>query len=250
MKKNLFNKSVKLIMGALLLAFGIISCQKNAATTVLPSIGSDNSSSKGGSPQAGKPNTLPQVSLNLVVGDAAGDKIISDGGGVYKSGSQGVSAVFDQYGNFIFSCGPASVHGMPIRYLNFNFSDPVVVYIAPPITSGNNIADGISTIAVSPSGTFIPLQSLAITQSECIGLTGGPNYYNHPAWVLNYHRGAEDVTTSPSAYMVVTRINSTQWTMTPVGSCSPHSNVAALRNGPGTLYGYYTMPFSFTLTAQ
>ena len=46
-------------------------------------------------------------------------------------------------------------------------------------------------------------------------------------------------------------VNPAVWTVQPVGSCSPNSNVAALRAGDGTvLYGYYNMPFFFTLTAR
>jgi len=41
------------------------------------------------------------------------------------------------------------------------------------------------------------------------------------------------------------------WTVQPAGSCSPTTNVAALRSEDGSvLHGYYTMPFLFTLTAK
>jgi len=41
------------------------------------------------------------------------------------------------------------------------------------------------------------------------------------------------------------------WTVQPAGSCSPASNIAALRSDDGSvLHGYYTMSFLFTLTAK
>lgn len=191
-----------------------------------------------------KPSTLPVVSLKVTVRDAVDDKLTSDGVGDYVTGSQNVSAKFDQYGNFIFTCGLGGRgnNTYMVRWLNINFSSPVEVYINPPIT-GNDRVTAITTLPAAES-TFIPLQNLVVGESECVGLTGGSG----ADWVMNFHRGAEDVITSPSAYAVFTRISLTQWTVTPVGDCSPNSNVCALRNGPGVLYGYYNMPFSFTLT--
>ena len=41
------------------------------------------------------------------------------------------------------------------------------------------------------------------------------------------------------------------WTAQPVGSCSPNSNVGSLRtNATNQPYGYYTIPFYFTLTER
>jgi hypothetical protein len=240
-KKNPFINASRIIMNALFLILVIISCTKK--TNEIPTTANSEEVAVA---KASKPNTLPGVSLNVTVREVVGDKITSDGGGSYVSGSQSVSAIFDQYGNFIFSCG-TSGHGPSatlVRWLNINFDSPIQIFINPPIT-GNDKVTAITTIVVA-AFTFIPLQNLVVGQSECVGLTGGSG----AEWVMNFHRNAEDVSSSPSSYAVFTRINSTQWTVTPVGSCSPNSNVCALRNGPGTLYGYYNMPFAFTLTAQ
>jgi hypothetical protein len=240
MKKSLFYNASILITMVLVTTFMITSCKKQAAdetsTANLDQVA--NSSVKN------KPGTISPVSLRVTVNDASGNKLTSDGGGDYVSGSQAVSAVFDQYGNFIFSCG-TSGHGPTatlVRWMNINFDSPIQVFINPPIT-GNDKVTAITTIpAVGLS--FTAIQSLEVGQTECITLTGGSN----AEWVMNFHRATEDVASSPSSYMVVTRTSLTQWTMTPVGSCSPNSNVCALRNGPGTLYGYYNMPLSLTLT--
>jgi len=211
-KKPPFTNVSGIIMNALLLIFVITSCTKKTNEITTTANSEEVTVAK-----TSKPNTLPEVSLNVTVRDAAGDKITSDGGGSYISGSQSVSAIIDQYGNFIFSCG-TSGHGPSatlVRWLNINFDSPIQVFINPPVT-GNDKVTAITTIAVA-AFTFIPLQNLVVGQSECVGLTGGS--------------GAE-------------------WTVTPVGSCSPNSNVCALRNGPGTLYGYYNLPFALTLTKQ
>ena len=105
----------------------------------------------------------------------------------------------------------------------------------------------------SPYGTnpFIPLQNLGINgnpATECIYMGNGVSN-STTTWRVSFHKGNEDTPTSLSAFAVVTRISNTQWKVTPVGSCSPNANVGALRNDDGSvLYGYYYMPFSFTLT--
>jgi hypothetical protein len=240
MKRILFYKPSALIINVCMFIFVFTSCKKQ--TTEITTADEEMTTAKAGS----KPNTLPVVYLQVTASDAFGDKLTSDGGGSYINGSQAVSAKFDQYGNFIFSCG-TSGHGPGatlVRWMNINFDSPIEVFINPPIT-GNDKVTAITTVSVA-AFTFIPLQNLPIGQSECVGLTGGSG----AEWVMNFHRTAEDVAGSPSAYAVFTRINSTQWTVTPAGSCSPNSNVCALRYGPGVLYGYYNMPFQFILSAQ
>lgn len=239
MCKKILNKS-GLVLAVFFMIFST-SCKK---TNIKPGDDAnpvDLSSAKGNS---GKPTGPVEVFLKVTVDNTAGYNITSDGGGDYVTGSQSVSAKFDASGNFIFSCGLGG-HGnntYMIRWMNINFSQPIQVFINPPITGSDKVT-AITTGFVA-AYTFIPLQSLAVGQSECVGLTGGSN----ANWVMNFHRTAEDVNGSPSAYAVFTRISATQWKVTTAGSCSPNSNVASLRYGPGTLYGYYNMPFSFTLT--
>jgi hypothetical protein len=134
------------------------------------------------------------------------------------------------------------------RYLNYNFNDPLTPN--PPVT-GIHQGKFISTGATATSPAFTPLQNLGIGATQCIGFSGGLT--NIVGSVVNFHRNTntEDTPNTPTAYVYVTRISLTQWIMTPVpplsGGCSAISNVAALRVS-GVLYGYYNMPFSFTLT--
>ncbi len=243
MKQKPFYNVHLLAITSLFSVLLIASCQKDNRDRLLTNDG-DNPESTGSVTK--KPGTIPIVYLSLTMANTAGDRLTSDQNGSYVNGSQGVSAKFDQYGNFIFGIGPVG-HGASAtlqRWINIDLSSPVVVYSNPPIT-GNDIVTAITTVPASGL-TSVAMQNMEVGATQCITLTGGSN----AGWVMNFHRGAEDVNTSQSSYMVVTRNSTTQWTMTPVGSCSPNSNVCALRNGSEVLYGYYNMPFSFTLTAQ
>lgn len=237
MKRILFHNP-RLFFGVII-CFAFSACQKQTSVSNTPILSEEIETAK---PDA-KPNTLAEVLVKLTVNDA-GTNLTSDGGGDYVNGSQAVGAKFDAYGNFIFSCGTSGKgpNAIQLRWLNIDFNSPIQVFINPPITGSDKVT-AITTISVA-AYAFIPLQSLAVGQSECVGLTGGSG----ADWTMNFHRAAEDVPGSPSAYAVFTRTSSTQWTVTPIGSCSPNSNVCALRNGPGVLYGYYNMPFSITLT--
>jgi hypothetical protein len=194
-----------------------------------------------------KPNTYPQVNLSVTVNDANGNKVISDGSGAYINGSAKVSAVIDQYGNFIFSCG-SSGHGpnaTPDRWLNYDFSDPL-----PGYSTGNSERGAyIATIKSLVVPNFTPLQNLAIGNTQCVAMAMG--LYTLANGVVNFHRNIEDTNTTPTAFVYVTKTDAVHWTLAPVppssGGCSSISNIAALRINT-ELYGYYNMPFSLTLT--
>lgn len=240
MKKDLLITAFCYSLGFLLMVSSITSCTKErleTARTLEPERAA-------ASTERGKvPSGPAEVFLKVTVNNS-GNNITSDGAGDYVNGSQSVSARFDTYGNFIFSCGLGGQgkNTYLIRWMNINFSSPVVIYSNPPIT-GNDKVTAITTVS-AVGQTFTPLQNMSVGQSQCVGLTGGSN----SGWVMNFHRGAEDVSTSQSAYAVFTRTSLTQWTVTPAGSCSTNSNICALRNGPDILFGYYNIPFSFTLT--
>ena len=243
MKKTLFTNASGFILSALLFTLAIGSCSKKSAELKLAPSTDEIASAK--------PGSVTEVLLKVTVRDASGDKITSDGGGDYINGSQNVQATFSQAGNFQFNSQPsANPHAVAIRWLNYNIDSPSQVFTNPPVTS-NLKGTFISTGRSSLQGTYVPLQNLSVNQSECICFTSGigTDLSGNGIYGLNFHRGTEDNISSPTAYMVVTRINSTTWTMTPVGSCSPNSNIAALKDAStGNLYGYYNMPFSFTLT--
>lgn len=240
MQQTPFYKLSGLVINIFLIVFAFAGCKKQ--TIELPATTGEIITAKAGS----KPGTYPVVSLRLTVDDA-GTNITSDGEGDYINGVDNVKVVFDQYGNFMFS-GASNNPNTPMpRYLNYNFGNPLFSYSIGGIERGNFISTG----KTETSPTFTPLQNLAEGATQCIGFSAG--LMNIVGGVVNFHRnaGTEDTPTTPTAYVYVKKVSSTQWIMTPVpplsGGCSTISNVAALRIN-GALYGYYNMPFSFTLT--
>ena len=204
----------------------------------------------------GSTTTYPTVSLVVTVatvdplGNAYG--IRNDGQGNYVDGSQYVQAVLDRSGTFAFNTdnGPKAA----LRWVTYDFThpvDPANPYRPSPANSQNNhFSTGPS--AFSP---FIAIQNLGVNgnpSTECIYM-GNSIANSTTTWRVSYHKGNEDVSTSPTAYAVVTRtsVSPAAWTITSAGSCSPNSHVASLRNFDGTvLYGYYYIPFSFVLRAR
>lgn len=263
MKKNIFKNYGNLIISTLLLALAGMSCQKTATQPTINS-GIIATSTDANARTA----SLATTSLKVTVSDADANNVPynmqSDNGGAYINGTQNVQAIIDPNGNFIFntqaSTNPKSVIS---RYLKYNFSQS----LSGNPTNENPLVDrtkpcNFAMIKSNLSGyPFTALQNLGINGnpiSECVTLGGGfssttTNYR------LSFHRGLEDVESSATAFVVVTRtkVKGThgldEWTITPIG-CSPNlnSNVVALRNNdnPTNLYGYYYLPFSFTLTAQ
>jgi hypothetical protein len=138
--------------------------------------------------------------------------------------------------------------------VNYDFShpvDPANTYRPSPSNTQNyHFSTGPS--AFSP---FIPIQNLGVggnPVSECIYMGNGIQN-STTSWRVSYHKGLEDTADGQTAFAVVTRtsVSPAIWTIAPVGSCSANSNVASLRSGDGSvLYGYYNIPFLFTLTAK
>ena len=230
----------------------VAACGESSLTTAVPLTAPAASL-----PSKGGPTALTAVSLVVTVSDVDGlgaaYNIRSDGGGAYTDGSQNVQAVLDQYGTFAFNT-PANTRLSQVRSLKYDFTSPVDPSNAyrptPTSTAPYHISTGASSF--SP---FIPIQNLGINgnpSSECAYM-GNSIANSTTTWRVSFHKGYEDVATSPTAFAVFTRtsVSPAVWTVTPVGSCSPNSSVAALRSADGTvLYGYYNLPFFFTLTAR
>lgn len=246
MKQYHFSTVLKLSLSTLTFIFVITSCEKKAIDVVAFSNSKEVADAK-----ALKPSSLPTISLRVTVNDAAGNNITSDGRGDYINGIDKVQAIIDQSGTFAFNTNTSS-RLAAIRWVTYNFNnpvDPANTYRPSPSNSKNyHISTGSSPYGTSP---FIPLQNLGVNgnpATECIYMGNGL-YNSTTAWRVSFHKGLEDTQTSPTAFAIVTRVSLTQWTITPMGTCSPNSNVASLRNDANnTLYGYYYIPFSFTLT--
>jgi len=199
--------------------------------------------------------SAPVVSLVVAIADADGSgnsyHIRSDGQGTYTDGTQGVQAILDQYGTFAFNT--VTAREVAVRWVVYDFSSPVDPTNTYRATPSNSLNYHFSTGPAS-NVPFLPIQNLGVNgnpATECIYMGNGLSN-SSTTWGVSFHKGLEDVPTSPTAYAVVTRTSTAPatWTITPAGSCSPNSNVASLRSSTGVLYGYYNLPFVFTLTAR
>ena len=256
MQKNIFKNYANLIISTLLLALAGMSCQKTATQPTINS-GIIATSTDANARTA----SLATIPLKVTVSDADANNvpynIQSDGKGVYINGKDYVQAIIDQSGTFAFNTMSASnSRTAALRWVSYNFNNPVNAantYRPAPSNSKNyHFSTGSSTFGTQP---FIPLQNLGVNANpatECIYMGNGI-YNSTTGWRISFHKGYENVANSPTAFAVVTRtsISPAVWNITPVGTCSANSNVAALRSDDGTfLYGNYYIPFFFTLTAQ
>jgi len=202
--------------------------------------------------------TIPAVPLVVTVSDTDlnGNPyyIRSDGQGTYTDGLQGVQAALDQYGQFAFNTQPGTGKKISIRWVTYDFNNPVDpsnTYRPNP----SNLENYHFSTGASQFQPMIPIQNLGVNGnpvSECVYM-GNSVANSTTQWRVSFHKGLEDVANSQSAYAVVTRqsVSPAVWTITPSGACSPVSNVASLRSGDSSiLYGYYRIPFLFTLRAK
>lgn len=252
--------------GSLALVALLAACAQDTTPLVAPD----------GALMAGKPGTTSPVSLKVTISsdctppgslEPVPCRITSDPAGDYLDGVDYVKAVLDQYGQFIFdtnnSRNPAK------RYIDLHFTRlyKAVTGDAPPPDPKRNfhfatIKSKFATV------DHIKIQEMALNTPQCLALGSGYGILNEPKLSarLSFHRGYEDTDTSPTAYAVVTRTGSIEstgtdtWTIAPGGADGTCRNVSlvaksgdvgAVRNGDGTLvYGYYHLPFIFTLTRK
>ena len=231
------------------------------ACSTEPPIAPTRSSIAASAANAGRTPTLSPISLVVTVddADASGNAygIQSDGQGTYTDGVQNVQAVIDQYGSFAFNTfntTPSRKNPAATRWVHYDFNhpvDPSNTYRPTPSDANNyHFSTGASTF--SP---WVALQNLGVgdnPSSQC-GYMGNGISNSTTAWRVSYHKGQENIADSPTAFAVFTRVSVSPavWTVEAVGSCTGNSNVASLRNAStDELYGYYYIPFHFTLTAR
>lgn len=236
---------------ATLIALGLLACADSPRTTEPgATLAPPSANAARGGPG------LAEISLVVTVADVdstgAAYGIRSDGRGVYTDGSQNVQAEIDAFGNFAFNTRATGKAAQ--RSVVYDFSrpvDPANTFRPTPTASENyHFSTGASSLLPK-----VDLQSLGVNGnpvSQCMYM--GNSVANATTkWKVSFHKGYEDVSTSPAAYAVFTRtsVSPARWVAQPVGSCSPNSNVASVRSDDATiLYGYYYLPFYFTLAAR
>jgi len=246
MRRILFPTPTALLANSLFIVLIFIACKKQ------PDVAAPGSPEEIAEKAGSSPNSLPVVSLRVTITDV-GYGITSDGKGDYVNGVDYVQATLDQSGTFAFNTlNSNSPKTIAKRWVNYNFNSPLdpnnIYRPTPDLQHNYHFSTGGSTFGTNP---FIPLQNLGINgnpSTECIYM-GNSVANSTTVWRVSFHKGNENTADSPTAFAVATRKSTTQWTITPLGSCSPNANVASLRNDDGSvLYGYYYIPFSFTLT--
>jgi hypothetical protein len=197
------------------------------------------------------------LSITVSNTDASGNPsgITNDSLGPYVDGLQNVEARLDIAGTLAFNTFTGK-RGAAARWVHYDFSHPVdpLNEFRPPQDHTQNYHFSTGGTPFSPP--FVPVQYLGTPgypTSECGYMGNGFQANSSTSYRVSFHKGFEDTAGSPTSYVVFTRVSISPavWTVQPIGSCSPASNVAALRSDDGSvLHGYYTMPFLFTLTAK
>lgn len=224
----------------------LFSCKKEG---VRENANSPDLISAAAKPGAGAPNAPKVVYLTLAIDDNAGNKIKSDNGNPYIHGVDGVSAYFDDKGNLQFHTYAALSrrNGNAVRSMKFDFTDPCTTCsITSAGTTPEAVMPGSFTMVTQINGGT-PLQNLGTANTQTVSLGGGfASQVSSPTdWRINFRYNTR-LNDGNLNFATVTRISSTQWTVT--GEVA--KPVAALVTASGTLTGYYYMPFKFVLTAN
>ena len=194
------------------------------------------------SPQmfAAKPTTYPPMPLKVALEDAEDCGICSDGGGEYIDGVDGVSAVFDQYGNFIFSTQTTRTK---IRSLIYKYPTS-----APPMPiSGSN--HYMATLRVEPGIGLQAMPVLATQRQASCPIYDDDNsafQYRH-----GFYRDCQRGLGPEGSALIITRTSLTTWEVVPEGAAS--AQVFHLLTKGRTVPqddGLLDLPFKMVLTTK
>ena len=225
-----------------------------------------------------KPGSSTAVSLRVTVENynSSGSlcQILPDSGGEYIDGAQGITALFDKYGNFYFKFQ----HGSTTRSVQFNYTSPFLLPSPLPPGSppfGANTGDFITFKASDP---YINLQDMQVGNDNCqclgTGWTLDTFENSNVTWNNQFHRTGSAFHDNRTSYAVVTCMEAetkcTRWEIEPkktyldafgqpvtiacnnttgqVESVAAVVKVQAARNKQtSTNYGLYELPFKLTL---
>jgi hypothetical protein len=239
---------------SVLLTASVVACGAGSELTPPRSAAPTNALEAKGAPP------LATISLSVTIADADSSgtpyNIRSDALGDYVDGLQNVSASISSSGVFQFDTFNGAKRATAARWATYDFSAPVDPENAYRPTPSNSLNYHFSTggSPISPTAPWIALQNLGVNgnpSSEC-GYMGNGFSSSSNGWTVSFRKGAEEVTTSPTAFVMFTRtsVSPAVWTVQPSGWCSVNANVASLRTNDGVLRGYYYLPFLMTLQAR
>jgi hypothetical protein len=227
---------------------------------------------------AQKPKTYPTVPLIVSFRDAGAvncdatidprcaDRIRSDGNGAYTHGSQGVSAVIDQYGYLNINFQTTDT---PVRQVYFDYSVPFLPPLDPaaahtPPAPGLQPKAHLTTLPVG-DGNYTPIQNMLLGGSQCVklGFTFTWADKKKTQWRNNFHRSDTfPEQYAKTSYGVVTCVAAdalgkcTSWTLEPKGDCSGYDSIAELIDTPTvgpfnfTDNGLFYLPFKLALVRR
>ena len=148
---------------------------------------------------------VKEIPVIMTFGDAFGDRIMSDGGGSYIHGVNGVRAVFDASGDADLDTQPAGSRGN--RTLFLDFTDPVTAQSSPPFTTQFVTAFLSTSAAQTLEGNPITNRLLGMNVGQ-IALTNLNINFNTPGlgWFIRFNP-----TYTGATKVLVTRIALDTW---------------------------------------
>ena len=180
------------------------------------------------------------INLSVEVDDLTeGNKILSDGGGLYSNGTDRVQAqILSSDGNFFMNTNNTSAK-LPLRTIHFSFGSPELNLNDP-----NNRNYSLRTSAA------IPLQNMGDGDEQLVGFrVWAFQQQGAIAWKLLFRMGIEDYSGSLTDYARVTR-NGDVWTIEPANypGITPANATLTDGNSPANPIAQYIVPFKLTLT--
>lgn len=227
-----------------------------------------------------KPGTSPPVALRVTIENAnssgVGCAVCSDNGSEYIDGQQGIVAVFNKYGHFVFTFQ----NGETTRSIQVNYASPFLLPVpSPPDSPPTGYHTGeIHTFKVGDP--YVNLQDMQVgnDKSQCVGTGWTLDTFaaNNITWNNNLHRTGSVFHDDRTSCAVVTCVEAdgadkcVRWEIEPkktyldafgqpvtiacnnttgqVESVASVVKVVAVRNKQTYVnYGLYELPFKLTL---
>ena len=182
-----------------------------------------------------------EISISIAFGDSAGDRIMSDGGGAYINGANGVSAVFDASGDSDLNTQSSRCN----RMLLLNFADPQTTPWSRPFIQQYVQAFLSTSGAQTLEGNPITNRLLGMDVGQT-ALTNLNINFSTPGlvWFIRFNPSFSGATT-----VLVTRVSQDTWTIYAAGANATAKLLSYPPKGKYVLtdHGNFLMPFELTV---